>query len=62
MFVIERKADDTWVAEVAYRTELKAFVQARSRCMATGQTYRIVDNQQDIAAVVTPEICKMLYR
>ena len=61
MFTIERKSEEHWVPEIAYRTEIKAFVQARSRCMATGQTYRVVDREQDVAAVVTPEICNLIY-
>ena len=36
MFTIERKTGIHWQPEIQRKTEFKAFVDARTKCMATG--------------------------
>jgi hypothetical protein len=58
MFTIERKAGAAWQPEIQRKTEFKAFVDARTKCMATGQTYRVVNQYQEVECVITLDDCR----
>ena len=36
MYTIERLVDQGWAREISFKTEFKAFINARTKCMATG--------------------------
>ncbi len=43
MYCVERdNGPDQWAREMCFRTEFKAFVHARTKSLATGNTYRIL--------------------
>ena len=43
MYCVERdNGPDQWARETCFRTEFKAFVHARTKSLATGNTYRIL--------------------
>ena len=43
MYCVERdNGPDHWAREMCFRTEFKAFVHARTKSLATGNTYRIL--------------------
>ena len=43
MYCVERDNGlDQWAREMCFRTEFKAFVHARTKSLATGNTYRIL--------------------
>ena len=43
MYCVERdNGPDLWAREMCFRTEFKAFVHARTKSLATGNTYRIL--------------------
>ena len=45
MYCIERQDDDAqWRKEICFKTEFKAFVNTRTRSMATLDTYRVVNS------------------
>ena len=54
VFCIERQdPGGTWVKELCFKTEFKAFVSARTKSMATLRTYRIVnDSLNQVVAVI----------
>tara|TARA_B100001175_G_scaffold117145_1_gene99430 strand:+ start:523 stop:723 length:201 start_codon:yes stop_codon:yes gene_type:complete len=54
VFCIERQDPcGTWVKELCFKTEFKAFVSARTKSMATLRTYRIVnDSWNQVVAVI----------
>ena len=54
MFCIERQdPGGSWVKELCFKTEFKAFVSARTKSMATLRTYRIVnDSWNQVVAVI----------
>lgn len=54
VFCIERQdPGGTWVQELCFKTEFKAFVSARTKSMATLRTYRIVNESwNQVVAVV----------
>ena len=54
LFCIERQdPGGSWVKELCFKTEFKAFVSARTKSMATLRTYRIVnDSWNQVVAVV----------
>ena len=64
MFTIERLNEsceswDDWIPELEFRTEFKAFVTARTKCMATGRVYRVVNAlDEKVECVITLEKCK----
>lgn len=58
MFTIECLVDQGWRKEITYKTEFRAFLNARTKCMATGHTYRVVDRDRDVACVITLDDCK----
>ncbi len=58
MFTIERKSGIHWQPEIQRKTEFKAFVDARTKCMATGQTYRVVNPDQGVECVITLDDCR----
>ena len=64
MFIIERLNDSSscseeWVPEIQCKTEFKAFLQARTKCMATGKTYRVFDSREmEVISLITLDRCK----
>ena len=62
MYCIERQDDDAqWRREICYKTEFKAFVNARAKSMATLGAYRVVNSawaNQVIAEVNGLELVK----
>ena len=52
MFAVERLADRGWAREAHFKTEFKAFINARSQCMATGETYRVISSYREVAYVI----------
>ncbi|WP_254428082.1 hypothetical protein [Synechococcus sp. WH 8101] len=42
---------------IAYKTELRAFLMARSQCLSTGETYRVFDHNGDVTSEVTFAEC-----
>ena len=62
MYCIERQDDDAqWRREICFKTEFKAFVNARAKSMATLGTYRVVNSawaNQVIAEVNGLELVK----
>ncbi len=67
MYTIERLNDalpekEVWVPEIQYKTEFKAFVSARTKCMATGKTYRVFNTQsKNVQCVITLGGCKKMF-
>ena len=53
MYTIERLADQGWAREISFKTEFKALINARSQCMATGDTYRVISSFREVACVIT---------
>lgn len=58
MYTIEHFSNESWKPEVTRETEFKAFVDARTKCMATGKIYRVVDEQQNVRYTITLDSCK----
>ena len=54
MYCIERlDQEGQWIKEMCFKTEFKAFVNARTKSMATLRTYRIVNpSWNSVVAVV----------
>lgn len=48
MYTIEHLSDESWTPEVTRETEFKAFVDARTKCLATGKIYRVVDDKRNV--------------
>ena len=44
MYTIERLVEQGWAREISFKTEFKAFINARTKCMATGKTYRVISS------------------
>ena len=61
MFTIERLVDQGWKRELSCQTEFKAFLNARSRCMASGNTYRVINSDLDVICLITLDGCKRQY-
>lgn len=53
MFTFERLVDHGWTREARFKTEFKALINARSQCMATGDTYRVISSFREVACVIT---------
>ena len=61
MFCIERRDDDSlWRREMCFKTEFQAFVNARTKSMATLGSYRVVEafDNQVVAEVDGQELTK----
>ncbi len=58
MYTIEHLSDESWTPEVTRETEFKAFVDARTKCMATGKIYRVVDDNHNVRYTITLDACK----
>lgn len=58
MYTIEHFSNDQWTPEVTRETEFKAFMDARTKCMATGNIYRIVDRNGSVKYTITLDACK----
>jgi|TARA_B100001059_G_scaffold71086_1_gene68167 RAB protein geranylgeranyltransferase component A len=58
MYTIEHLSDESWTPEVTRETEFKAFVDARTKCMATGKIYRVVDDKKNVRYTITLDACK----
>ena len=61
MFTIEQLVDQGWRRELSYKTEFKAFLNARTRCMASGNTYRVINSDLDVVCLITLDGCKRQY-
>tara|TARA_B100000900_G_scaffold401844_1_gene406978 strand:+ start:561 stop:1004 length:444 start_codon:yes stop_codon:yes gene_type:complete len=61
MFTIERLVDQGWKRELSCQTEFKAFLNARTRCMASGNTYRVINSDLDVICLITLDGCKRQY-
>lgn len=62
MYMIERLTADHWVREISFKTEFKAFITARTKCMATGKTYRVINSDREVACVITLDDCKRQFQ
>ncbi|EAQ68770.1 hypothetical protein SynRCC2555_01124 [Synechococcus sp. WH 8101] len=62
MFTIERMSPAGWTAEIECKTEFRAFLNARTKCMATGQVYRVITGDGDVACVITLEECRRQFQ
>ena len=62
MYTIERLADQGWTKEITCNTEFKAFINARTKCMATGKTYRVINSDRTGVCVITLDDCKRQLR
>ena len=58
MYTIEHLSEESWTPEVTRETEFKAFVDARTKCMATGKIYRVVDDNKNVRYTITLDACK----
>jgi|TARA_B110000444_G_C18570578_1_gene469176 RAB protein geranylgeranyltransferase component A len=58
MYTIEHLSEESWTPEVTRKTEFKAFVDARTKCMATGKIYRVVDDKHNVRYTITLDTCK----
>ncbi|MAI96267.1 MAG: hypothetical protein CMN95_06065 [Synechococcus sp. MED650] len=58
MFTIECLHEQGWRSEMSFQTEFKAFLHARTKCMATGRTYRVIDRESVVACLVTLDSCR----
>ena len=52
MFTVECLVDHGWTREARFKTEFKALINARSQCMATGETYRVISSFREVACVI----------
>lgn len=62
MFTVERLVDHGWTREFRFKTEFKALINARSQCMATGDTYRVINRDRTVVCVITLDDCKRRLR
>ena len=62
MHTIERLVDQGWAREISFKTEFKAFINARTKCMATGKTYRVINSDRTVVCVITLDDCKRQLR
>ena len=62
MYTIERLVDQGWAREISFKTEFKAFINARTKCMATGKTYRVINSDRTVVCVITLDDCKRQLR
>ncbi len=62
MYTIERLADQGWTKEITCNTEFKAFINARTKCMATGRIYRVINSCRQVECVITVDDCKRQFR
>ena len=53
MYCVERdNGPDQWARETCFQTEFKAFVHARTKSLATGNTYRVLFSSPSITGEV----------
>jgi pyrroloquinoline quinone (PQQ) biosynthesis protein C len=62
MYTIERLADQGWTKEITCNTEFKAFINARTKCMATGRIYRVINSCRQVECVITLDDCKRQFQ
>ena len=62
MYTIERLADQGWTKEITCNTEFKAFINARTKCMATGRIYRVISSDRTVVCVITLDDCKLQFQ
>ena len=62
MYTIERLADQGWTKEITCNTEFKAFINARTKCMATGRIYRVINSCRQVECVITLDDCKLQFQ
>ena len=62
MYTIERLVDQGWAREISFKTEFKAFINARTKCMATGKTYRVINSCRQVECVITLDDCKRQFQ
>jgi hypothetical protein len=62
MYTIERMGEAGWTAEYECKTEFRAFINARTKCMATGHVYRVVNQDRDVECLITLDDCKRQFQ
>ena len=62
MYSIEHLSGDQWIREITFKTEFKAFINARTKCMATGRVYRVIDVYRAVICVITLDDCKRRFQ
>ena len=62
MYSIEHLSGDQWIREITLKTEFKAFINARTKCMATGRVYRVIDVDRAVICVITLDDCKRRFQ
>ena len=62
MYSIEHLSGDQWIREITFKTEFKAFINARTKCMATGRVYRVIDVDLAVICVITLDDCKRRFQ
>ena len=62
LYTIERLADQGWTKEITCNTEFKAFINARTKCMATGRIYRVINSCRQVECVITLDDCKRQFQ
>ena len=62
MYSIEHLSGDQWIREITFKTEFKAFINARTKCMATGRVYRVIDVDRAVICVITLDDCKSRFQ
>jgi len=58
MFTIKRLQDQVWEAEIIYKTELKAFINARTKDNA----YHVINRDRAVAYIITLDDYKERFR
>jgi len=62
LYSIEHFSGDQWIREITFKTEFKAFINARTKCMATGRAYRVIDVDRAVICVITLDDCKRRFQ
>ena len=62
LYSIEHLSGDQWIREITFKTEFKAFINARTKCMATGRVYRVIDVDRAVICVITLDDCKRRFQ
>ena len=62
LYSIEHLSGDQWIREITFKTEFKAFINARTKCMATGRVHRVIDVDRAVICVITLDDCKRRFQ
>ena len=62
LYTIDHLFGNQWIREITFNTEFKAFINASTKCMATGRVHRVIDVDRAVICVITLDDCKRRFQ